>query len=377
MTLVAEQPSAAAERRQRALASYIEALRAPRAVSAAGGGAWPAADPWVAGRIRAFFGGDTRATGIPALVVQGAALLAKCAKDAAALEPAARSGSEALFAAEAELMLDLGLGVALLRELQHAVDDAVRQGGAREAKDLARFYHEVRKNVAGVRKKIAQTEQRRAEALSDQLTDRPKQADAPQSDSRMQRLAQDAAVAHERARAGKRRERALLAAVALPSRTETLVALLAIAVALWLATVSLPRLLDTPPRIVTLEDLSLAEGIQEVEALPPSLYAVVDPTAWAAMPEAARNRAVGTVSSTLLAYGYTGARFSTPEGRTVAQWLAGRGVELLDTREIPPADPRHAFTHVRQAGGRDAEAAAEAPSADATDAAGPDAPASD
>lgn len=345
MPLAAARPSSAAERRQRALGAYLDELREQCAASPATLAAVRAEnsslalDPWAARRLREAFFDGALDPGIPGLVAQGVALRLKCLVDRARLAGAAGNDTRKLYSAEAELMLDLGLGLALSRELQRAVDDAVREGGAPRAKELARFHHDLRSSISDVKKKIAEAEHERAESLSDNLTDQPKEEPRRPAGGALDRAACEAGLQYERQRLSRLR-RALSAAVG-PSRTEILVVLLAMAVALWLAVVSLPKLVSSPPDVVTLDDLPSTGVIVEIAAPPPTLYAVVDADAWNDLEESRRRRVISALSAVLLTHGYVGALLRTTDGKPVAQWLSGRGVEMTEGEEAVREDPRH------------------------------------
>jgi hypothetical protein len=242
--------------------------------------------------------------------------------------------------------------MALLRELQSAVDDAVRRGGAREAKDLTRFMHDVRRALAEIRQRIAEREHERAEALSDALTALPKDRPAPRLDARMQRLAEDAALGHAHARRRRLRARAERVAALLPSRTEMLVVGLAACAALWLVIVAAPRLAADPVPAVAVGDLPGGGIVLAIDARPPAAYVDVDAARWDGLDEAGRRTAIGGVTAVLLGKGYVGALFRTPEARPVALWLAGRGAELIAATEQVDADPRHAAMRVIEPGRR-------------------------
>jgi hypothetical protein len=270
----------------------------------------------------------------------------KFSSDRLNLECGSNDDEQKLYGLEAQLMLDLGIAMALCRELQQAVDEAVRKGDVRLAKQLTRFRHEVRKTASEAKTVLAETEQRRAHALSDVLTDAPRDDEFTPGDAELQRLAWKAGSDHDKAKSEQSRQRAQRLAVWLPSRTEALVTLLGILVAAWVGLTSMPGMIDHGIPEVAAGDLLPTGAIRSLEARPPSLYVTVEPTAWLPLEVEEKRRIVGGISSVLLTNGYTGALLTTPDGRPVARWLSQRGVELIDTDERDFASSQDAVTRV-------------------------------
>jgi len=340
---VATLPSSpAVERRHKALKRHLHELRgffseprapgvSPLSISTPSGEI--PLDPWVHDQLDRAFAHDGPPAGYPALLAQCVALLMKFASDRLNLERGSNDDEQKLYGLEAQLMLDLGIAMALCRELQQAVDEAVREGDVRLAKQLTRFRHEVRKTVSDAKTVIAEAEQRRAHALSDVLTDAPRNDEFTAGDAELQRLAWKAGSDHEKAKSEEARRRERRLAMWLPSRTEALVTLLGILVVAWVGLTSMPGLIDDGIPEVTAGDLLPSGAIRSLEARPPSLYVTVEPTAWLLLGAEKKRRIVAGISSVLLTNGYTGALLTTPDGRPVAQWLSQRGVELIDTDE--------------------------------------------
>jgi len=337
--------SSAARRRLRSLEGHVEHLRnfLVSQTGAAGSlsplelpavGSELTLEPWLVARLREEFAAT--ATDEAGVLTQSVALLIKCRIDSDRLATTGKR-DEKLYAVEAELMLDLGVGLALSRELQQLVDETVRRGDVQTAKQLSRFHHTVRAASQNARGALAAKELERAEAWTDSLTEIPQAAAVRPGDAELQRLAWQAGDDHDRERLRAFRSRTLSLAAWLPSRTESLVALLGILLTAWLCVVSLPEMLSTPPPSVTLDDLPSRGVIVEVESRQPSLYATIDAGAWNALDDVGRRRVVRNLSSLLLTYGYTGTLLRRPDGRPVARWLGQRGVELLDGDEAAHA----------------------------------------
>ena len=340
-----------AHRRQPALDPYVERLHRHFAESEAAGlqegidvaGRRVVVEPWVAEELRnslAFgLGADARF----ALLTQTIALRMKIVRDASHLKRELRGPTRELYVVQAELMLDAAMTMALLREIQQVIDDEVREGHMDRAKQWTLLKNSMHAAATGLKSTLADSERRRADLLTDDLTDQPATAAQTVAPSRygpmMQKLA---AQESERKRLAQVRRRALQALDHLPSRTELLVAFLAIAVAVWLGFVKLPEHFRTPLPVLAVKDFPRSDGFLEIEARPPSLYVTLDSATWSALGREQRTRLVRTASSVLLTNEYTGAWMRTEDGRPVAQWLSGSGVQLLEEdelREQPAAEP--------------------------------------
>ena len=292
-------------------------------------------EPWIVARIVDGSQEIGRSDTPSGLLAQAVALEMKIACDRNDLELGQRNGGQKLYAAQAELMLDAAIGAALSRELQAVVDDEVRSGRLDDAKDWTRFRNALHRRVAQAKELLAESERQRVESLSDSLTDKPRlETSTPEGYGELMRRLDEEETTRKRRLWLKRRGRARLAN--LPSRTEFLVGLLAIAAAFWLGFIQLPKQLAAPLPALTLEDFPRAEGFIEVDARPPSLYVTLEGAVWAGLDREDRRQLVHTVSSVLLTSDYSGALLRTEDGRPVAQWLALHGVRLLEEGEVRP-----------------------------------------
>jgi len=332
-----------AHRRQPALDPYVERLHRHFAESEASSlqdgidvaGRRVVVEPWIGEAIRdslAFgLGGDAHF----ALLTQAIALRMKIVRDASHLKRELTGPTRELYVVQAELMLDTAMTMALLREIQQAIDDEVRAGQMDRAKQWTQLKHSMHGAATGLKSTLADSERRRADVLTDDLTDQPASAAQTAAPNRyapmMQKLAAQEA---ERKRLAQVRRRALKVLDHLPSRTELLVASLAIAVAVWLGFVKLPEHFRAPLPVLAVKDFPRSDGFLEIEARPPSLYVTLDSAAWSTMSREQRTQLVRTASSVLLTNDYTGAWMRTVDGRPVAQWLSGSGVRLLEEDEL-------------------------------------------
>ena len=288
-------------------------------------------DPWMLTEIHASAIGDGDEAVRSTLVAHAAALELKICEDRANFDRTLTSGDRTeTYSAQAELMLDSALGIALLQEIQHAVDEEIGSGRMETAKHWTGFKNRVHGFVTEAKKLLAESEWRRAEALSKTLTDRPQEDPRQRQLEALKQVKQEIREAKRRTRV--RQERIRLKA-RFPSRTETLAALLVVAAVVWLATVGMARFLADPVKSVRLADFATAGGLLEAVSRPPSLYVTVHGPTWESFDGTVQSRIVRSVSAVLLERGYRGAWFKTEEGRPVAQWLRGEGAQLILARE--------------------------------------------
>jgi hypothetical protein len=351
MATVVTQAPTRASRRKRALDRWVERLhlQLKAQVDRAGSGV-PLAiivadgtlmlEPWIAAAIR---GAPDTEEGPPAerpaLLTQAVALRMKIELDRAHLWLAQAARGPELYSVQAELLLDFAIGMALTREIQRLIDEEVRRGQLAPAKQWTRFKNDLNGAVSAVRRLLAESERQRADALSDTLTDEPRNEEA--APERYTRLMQQLDTEErERKRRARMKKIARDALANLPSRTEILVALLAVTATIWLGFVKLPDYFATRSRVLSADDFPRADGFLNVEARPPSLYVTVDAQVWNGLAVEERRHLVGTISSALLANDYTGVLLRTAEGRPVAQWLALSGIALIErdeNRQTPDA----------------------------------------
>jgi hypothetical protein len=335
----ASRPSNAVQQRAAALAAQLQYLRAPVA------NGQPAAqildelqlEPVIQAEISRYrSSADNGRSSIPELVAHACAFLAKYGGDMAALQPAGASEQNALYTAQAELMLDVAIGTALLRELQPAIDEAVRAGEISRAKIFSQLVHRVRSAVSSAEKIIGDAGRSDAAKLVEAMTDRPRDT---QSSAAMDQVAREIGDDYERKERGAKQKREILQRVRWPSSTEMLALTLACSLVLLVAAVILPQAVRQTPATLTLEDLP-GGVVTEVRCRPPSLYVSLDRAVWESADPMQRESILGEVTSVLLAEdAYRGAWITTNDGVPIAVWWRGTGVRLLEVVE-PAVDSR-------------------------------------
>jgi hypothetical protein len=305
-------------------------------------------DSWETEQVRLFLENElVRDGGPPFIVSQGVALLIKCAADMFSMMSAVDPSEDQFYALQAELMLDTAIGMAMLRETQQAQNNLVQEGDVEQARKLSKFHHKLRNSLAIAKKMIGETERERADQITDQLTDEPRQESASPDKLAMDSAAARAAEQYEQSKIRERVQRKAREALSkLPSRTDLLIYGFLLVMAVWLGAVVLPQAIRSEPPTISLADLNGSGIFTRVEAKPPSLFIEVDMAMWDELDAEARLTLVEMTGHVLAENGYSGALLRTARGRPLAQWLEKRGAVLIETEETSSSS--------WQAGGPDA-----------------------
>ena len=320
-------------------------------------------EPWERLQLKLYFDDhEGQPGGTPELTAHGSAQLIKIAFDVVRLKQGNNLSSAALYALQAELMLDTALGMALLKEAQAMIDELVRAGKVEPAKNLSQFRHKLVHAVTEAKQHIAESERAQAEELCGALTDIPdfpepettQPQPTPQAPRTTAPTAPDVEAVVQQALAeqvegplaaprrrtrpsGKPTARRSAtprgAPVTLPSRTQLLAVGLAIAFALWLILVQAPKLLIEELPVLARGDFRDAELMTELHARPPSVYITLDEERWWRLRPAERNRVVREFADTTFAAGFQGMHVRGESGRPLARWLKDRGVESINQGE--------------------------------------------
>ncbi|NJN64966.1 MAG: hypothetical protein HC882_08895, partial [Acidobacteria bacterium] len=224
---------------------------------------------------------------------------------------------------QAEIVRDAALARALLTELQKIIDASVVHGKMGLAKSLNQFKPPLHHALNDLRELLDAAEVQEVDALAQALLDVPADAELPQIDPRKRR----------RRRTSTEGNVTVYEKTAIESRPDgkrirRMVGALATLVILW-AALLIPRLLREDMRAFTIADFSQLRGVQSVVARPPSLYVTLDGNVWRSLDERAKRQLVDEIAFDIGRAGYSGARFATANGVTVAQWLRARGTEMI------------------------------------------------
>lgn len=343
-----------AHRRGRALDPYIERLRrlhaeharrglSGRPLELEVGGSPVAIEAWILDegvRVLADESGEESPRAV--LLTHTAALSLKVAADRVRLKAHGGSHGQGLYTVQAELMLDSAMGTALLRELQPVIDHEVAAGRLAEAKRWTKLKNEVHAGVSASKTLLAESERKRVDTLADDLTEVPGERPSEKAHyaALMRQIDDEEKERKHRARVRRLAREALSL---LPSRTEALVAALAVTAVIWLTCIVLPGRARSAPRLLTATDFPGTPGLAAVEARPPSLYVTVEAAIWSGLSAEERLQLVQSLATVLMTSDYRGLWLRTVEGRPVGQWLRQTGAKLIETdetrSEAPPVEP--------------------------------------
>jgi hypothetical protein len=272
----------------------------------------------------------------PGLAAEALACMAKCLADIDRLSRGDDS-RDAFYRLQADLLLDTAIGTALLREIQPLIERTVAGGSHHEARQLNSLMHRLRGVMSQAMERLTESNLPRVRGLADGLTDL---ADRSATEAGQPAGAETGIGAPEPPplppRVPPRPERipARIArtppAAHLHPRTIVLAVAAVLAFLAWMLFVGLPGALRDDPRLVTLDDLAHAHEFVEVAARPPSLFVDADAAAWKRLSQAEKWARVRETSEVVAPLGYEGLLVRGPDGEPLAQWVRGRGVQLLD-----------------------------------------------
>src|SRR5262245_45159542 len=165
-------------RRGRALDPYIERLRrlqaeyesrglTGRPLELEVGGTPVAIEAWILDEGLQALTDEPEEGSRALLLTHTAALALKLAADRVRLKARGQKGGHALYAVQAELMLDSAMGTALLRELQPVIDHEVAAGRLAEAKRWTKLKNEIHAGVSASKTLLDESERKRVETLAD------------------------------------------------------------------------------------------------------------------------------------------------------------------------------------------------------------------
>ena len=116
-----------------------------------------------------------------------------------------------------------------------------------------------------------------------------------------------------------------------PNRLKPLLLLLATLITAWFIFI-LPRYERHVPPVLEQVAFGTVQGVLEITARPPSLYANVDAAEWTRMSRRERSDAIVRLAEVAGGAGYTGVQMRTADGTTVASWLEQTGIQLFDSK---------------------------------------------
>lgn len=337
---------ATASPREIALAPYLRRLPAElqdlaaRSLSDGIDDPWPelvgpAPSAWEHEQILLDARSDARTSAATRLVSRCFALQSKARADASAIAALRGSSGPDFFALQAELMLDVAIGTALLRQ--------ARQGFVGPGDAVSRVVDRLNRIVASTGRLVTESQRQRAQSLAGDLVEsydapNPRGAGAPGAGTRVEEAPQ------EWARWSKARPRtpgAVKAAAATgaarrPRRSMGLTGALAAAqvglLVIWaITTWDASHRQAAAPAAASLS-VETDRVFTRAFSMPPSLYVTVSAPEWDRLDDDTRDRRIRALVASLPET-IRGALFRTGDGRTVARWLRDRGAERIAAME--------------------------------------------
>jgi len=289
------------------------------------------------------------------LLVQTVAFSAKCLHDMETLGKTERRDIHRVHALEAELVLDVALGTALLRELKNRVDTVARSGKVDLGKDWNRLRQTVEEIVAASRESLGEAEAKHAEELSWDFSGQAKSSlasDAARITPHRPILAhRPVAAAGSAASVSEHRPKRPARELA-PEGVEEIEdapphSSLSLAIAAVIAITGVAMLLWSrqttagPARAVALDQLPAAARIVSFEAHPLSASITIREEAWRELDGRAKLGWINDLGRALARGGHKGFVVRSTAGRPLAQWLAARGAVILEARDVAAETPEN------------------------------------
>lgn len=277
--------------------------------------------------MRGVHGARSGGNGWEASLAEGVALHAKFLSEIAQIETEEPLPPEQWKQVRTQLIWTGAIALALMDEIQFAVDAMVLSGNVKQAKKVSAFRNKLSRLSGQIEERVGEKAYRQAASLAKELvapaealTPAPprlkEEAEGPPLPARYEHQTRVSAVQHIEIKEST-------------SRTKPLLIAFASVIVLWMVLVA-PRFLRSELPTLTKGELAFSPAIQTVTARPPSLFLVVDGAAWEGMPSDQREELVREVGRTAEAAGYTGVNLRLDSGGTVGQWSVNRGVQLLE-----------------------------------------------
>jgi hypothetical protein len=276
---------------------------------------------WERQALRQFYGRvDAQGRPWPVFVAEGIAFRAKCLERCATLEAReAPPGTQP----EEELITEVGVGIALLQELQWSIDSLIHEGDLAIARKLTEFRNSVSQSLATLRSRMGSEAYSRGSDRSRELVG-PVPVMAPR---RQEEELPWRAPAHFHGEPApkrpvrKRRRRRV-------SRLRPLLLMLALSLLAWVGARSLLVDYQPPPKL-TAEQFGHLQVVREVSGRAPGLELVLDAAGWEGMTPEQRLETVDEIGRIVSLTHYHSVNLRTDEGATVAEWRRDRGSQLF------------------------------------------------
>jgi len=263
------------------------------------------------------------------LLAEGVAFQSKYLAEIKTLKDDEQIDPEQQIEINSRLMADAGIGLALMQELQAAVESMVGRGEIEQAKKLTAFRNKIGHSVTQIKERIGKSAFEAAHVISGGMAEQVEQVEQPMpSPHRPLTLQAEPDVLKElRDFPDPRAQATRIADPEARNHARPLLLTFAALLLIWGVFV-LPRVRHEPLPVLTSADMPRSLAIASVTARPPSLFIEVESRAWKGMSDQDRRQLVEKVGAAAKAAGYRGAQFTTARGRTVASWLEQRGAWL-------------------------------------------------
>jgi hypothetical protein len=207
------------------------------------------------------------------------------------------------------------IGLAVLQDIQTAIDQAIVEGELEPAKNLVGFRNRSEQSINLLKQFLGEEGFLRAQNKSETMVTTYEDDQDPFAD-----------VAPE---AAPELVTPILATNASPKNLKgfylTVLCLSALAWAVFI----LPNLRPEPLPQLGLAEFKELPAIQAVMARPPSLFVTLNDSSWQALTEPEKLYLLKRTGSFAMAAGYSGAQFRNQAGVPVGQWLKKTGVKLF------------------------------------------------
>ncbi len=297
-----------------------------------------AVSPWVARVLQRFCNSETTIGELEDLVARSIAVTAKCRTDLRS-QIENQEDLNVVYTRQAEMMLAAAVGMVVVRELQDKCNALLKDGLNEEVRELNRLAHETRNAVQDVRNSLDEAEKKRIAQLASSLLP---ETEEPSVEDRSSSPVDSADAPYERAERPRqhvkpesaRRKPAMLAREARErSREHYVFALYAASALILLAALIYGATFEREPAETTepLASVMLGlSGVEQVRDRNPRIELTVADGYWSASSERRRQGWLKDLSQLADRYDYTGLEVRSTDGRTLAKWAKGHGVEFTD-----------------------------------------------
>jgi len=214
-----------------------------------------------------------------------------------------------------QLVNTAAIGLAVLQDIQTAIDQAIIDGELEPAKNLVAFRNRSEQSINLLKQFLGDTDFQRAQTKSESMVNPADVAEDP-----FHGLATEEAPHLEHLTSAGKPGKSNFKAFAL--------GILCLSVITWTVLV-MPNLRPEPLPQLGLTEFKELPAIQAVTARPPSLFVTLNDASWQALTEVEKLVLLERTGSFAMAAGYSGAQFWNQAGAPIGQWLKKKGASLV------------------------------------------------